>query len=98
MSSSARDYHEILAFWFPEARTASLEADRHADQWFWRMRGGADAEIVARFPEITAWAARGELAHWAADPAGRLALIIVLDQFSRSLWRGSPRAFAQDPA
>jgi uncharacterized protein (DUF924 family) len=62
----------------------------------WRMRGGADEQIVGRFTEITERAARGELDHWAGDAHGRLALIIALDQFPRSVWRDSPRAFAQD--
>ncbi len=60
------------------------------------MQGGADEVIVARFSELTARGAEGGLDHWASDPEGRLSLIIVLDQFSRSLWRGTPRAFAQD--
>lgn len=62
------------------------------------MRGGADREVIARFSDITAQAASGNLDHWTTDPEGRLALIILLDQFSRSVWCGSPRAFAQDPA
>jgi uncharacterized protein (DUF924 family) len=62
------------------------------------MRGGADDEIITRFSDLTETAADGALDHWASDAEGRLALIIVLDQFSRSIWRGSARAFAQDLA
>lgn len=62
------------------------------------MHGGADAAIIARFADLTALGAEGRLGHWADTPEGRLALIVVLDQFSRSLWRGTPRAFAQDSA
>ena len=62
------------------------------------MRGGADDEITARFAELTVEGAAGNLDHWASDPEGRLALIIVLDQFSRSVWRGNAHAFAQDKA
>ncbi len=61
------------------------------------MRDGADAEIVARFSDLTEHAAAGVLDQWAEDPRGRLALLILLDQFPRSVWRDSPRAFAQDP-
>jgi uncharacterized protein (DUF924 family) len=43
-------------------------------------------------------ARRGELDSWAETPGGRLALIIVLDQFSRSVYKGTPLAYAQDPA
>jgi uncharacterized protein (DUF924 family) len=60
------------------------------------MRGGADDEILGRFNDLTHAASEGRLDHWAADPRGRLALIILLDQFPRSVWRGSSRAFAQD--
>ena len=85
----------VLEFWFPSGAGGDLET--HRDDWAWWMRGGADAEIVERFSEITQRASRGEFDAWAETPRGRLALIVVLDQFSRSVWRDAPRAFAQDP-
>jgi uncharacterized protein (DUF924 family) len=85
----------VLEFWFPAGFGAHLAT--HREDWVWRMRGGADGEIVARFAELTGRAARGECDGWAATPRGRLALVLVLDQFSRSVWRDSARAFAQDP-
>jgi len=91
-------WREVLEFWFPEGRSFQIDATTHRDHWFWRMRGGADGEIMTRFTELTAEGAAGNLDDWASDPEGRLALIIVLDQFSRSVWRGSARAFSQDPA
>ena len=90
----------VLDFFFPESAQAGrgeLDAASHRETWLWRMRGGADAEIIARFREETERAARGEYDDWASQPSGRLALIVLLDQFSRSVFRGSPRAFAQDP-
>lgn len=93
-----RAWREVLEFWFPEGRSLQIDAEIHRDHWFWRLQGGADEAISTRFSDITAQAAAGSLAPWAADPEGRLALIILLDQFSRSVWRGTPRAFAQDPA
>ena len=86
---------EILAFWFPDG--PDPEPDAHIGFWEWRMRGGAHAEVVARFAGTTERAAAGEFDHWAGTPRGRLALIILLDQFSRSVWQDTPRAFAQDP-
>lgn len=84
----------VLDFWFPADAGDSLAG--HREYWVWRMRGGADADIVARFSQTAERAARGELDGWASTPRGRSALILVLDQFSRSVWRDSPRAFAQD--
>ena len=73
---------------------------------FWREAGPAswfakddafDAEIAARFKSAHHAAARGELADWQASAEGALALLILLDQFPRNLWRGSAHAFATDP-
>ncbi|MBB1498124.1 DUF924 family protein [Paracoccus sp. MC1862] len=96
--SNARAWRDVLEFWFPEESALDLEADTQREHWFRRMRGGADSEIIARFSDLTAEGAKGNLDHWASDAEGRLALIIVLDQFSRSLWRGEVGAFAQDRA
>jgi uncharacterized protein (DUF924 family) len=86
---------EVLDFWFPED---GHDADyyTHGAFWMWRMRGEADDTIRKRFTNLTEAAAKGLLDHWAETPRGRLALIIALDQFSRSVWRGTPAAFAQD--
>jgi uncharacterized protein (DUF924 family) len=60
------------------------------------MQGGpeVDREITERFGEVLEQARRGELDHWAETPRGRLALIIVLDQFSRNIYRDSPLSYA----
>jgi uncharacterized protein (DUF924 family) len=79
----------VLGFWFGEARgKARLE-------WF-RKDEAFDAEIRSRFGELHAAAARGELEDWRRERESMLALIVVLDQFSRNLYRNDPRAFAQD--
>jgi hypothetical protein len=85
---------DILAFWFP----AGLDADEdtHRRQFEWWFRGGADRAIVERFQPVLGAACRGELYDWADLPRGRLALIIVLDQFSRTVYRDTAQAFAQD--
>lgn len=95
--SDKQPWAGVLQFWFPEGRSLKIDAVSHRDHWFWRLQGGADGQILTRFSDLTAEAAKGNLRHWGADPDGRLALIILLDQFSRSVWRGSRRAFAQDP-
>src|SRR5712671_1758734 len=75
----------VLAFW----RAAG------PDKWF-KKDAGFDAEIRARFLTTYEAAAAGALA-WDDSPAGALALLIVLDQFPRNIFRGSARAFAADP-
>ncbi|MFA7584872.1 MAG: DUF924 family protein [Novosphingobium sp.] len=95
---TSRPWADVLDFWFPEGCAADVSSEVHLRHWSWRMHGGADRAIVARFAELTELAASGGLDHWALDVEGRLALIVVLDQFPRSLWRDSPRAFAQDAA
>ena len=78
--------HQILNFWFEEIEPA---------QW-WRKRLAFDAEIRRRFGALHDTATNTGLAHWRSDIEGRLAEIIVLDQFSRNLFRDEPRAFASD--
>lgn len=81
---------DVLDFWFCNGRGGYRE--------IWFQRDDAfDAEIRARFGELVVPAREGRLDGWAATPDGALALILVLDQFPRNLFRGSPGAFAGDP-
>jgi len=63
--------------------------------WFTRD-DAVDRRIAEEFGEALECAAMGELAEWDETPRGWLARIVVLDQFSRNVWRGTARAFAQD--
>ena len=85
----------VLDFWFPNDGHET-DSDTHTAFFMWRMRGGADDAIRERFSDLTEAAAKGQLDHWADTPRGRLALVIALDQFSRTVWRGTPAAFSQD--
>lgn len=76
----------VLRFWFEELAPA---------QW-WKADAALDRLIAERFAELHARAARAELFEWRREPQGRLAEIVVLDQFSRNMHRGSPLAFAND--
>jgi len=81
-----RTAEDVIRFWFVE---------HGMDDWF----GGKpefDAALAAEFAETHPHVALGEAWHWRATPQGRLAEIIVLDQFSRQLHRGEAAAFAQD--
>ena len=86
---------DVLSFWFPPG----LDADEptHRTQIMRWFRGGTNAEIRARFVPTLEAAVRGELDGWATTPRGRLALILVLDQFSRAVYADSAAAYAQDP-
>ena len=77
---------DILHFWFEELSPAQHFAQEDA----------IDAMIRVRFGPIWQAAQHCELWEWRATPQGRLAEIVVLDQFSRNIWRDTPRAFAQD--
>jgi uncharacterized protein (DUF924 family) len=91
----AEESENVLRFWFPELSGA--DHARMARQFEWWFRGGADSAIAERYVLLLERATRGELDHWSHWPRSRLALIIVMDQFSRSLYRDTARAFAQDP-
>ena len=77
----------ILSFWFEEI---------DAKQW-WAKIDDFDRLITQRFGTLHAAAARCELSHWRDTPQGRLAEVIVLDQFSRNMYRDKPQSFACDP-
>ena len=77
----------MLQFWFEEISPA---------QW-WKVDTEFDRMIGERFSEIHKRATNSELFDWRTEPGGRLAEIIVLDQFSRNIYRGDGRAFAADP-
>lgn len=79
-------FEEVLSFWFQELKPA---------QW-WRVAPELDAQIRERFGPVLMTARAGELEGWRRSPEGRLAEIIVLDQFSRNIHRGTPEAFAAD--
>jgi len=93
--SKNEEFEEVLRFWFSSLPTGDHAA--MARQMEWWFRGGADAEIIERFSPLFVRATKGELDNWSQRPRSRLALIIVLDQFSRTIHRGAAQAFAQDP-
>jgi len=83
---------EILDFWFGSDPERPLEME---SRW-WKKDPDFDEEIRKRFGGEQEAALRGERDHWKQTPEGSLAWIILLDQFSRNIFRNSPRAFAQD--
>jgi uncharacterized protein (DUF924 family) len=79
-------HQSVLTFWFHEVAPA---------QW-WKADPDFDRLIVKRFGELHRRAARAELFEWRLDPRGRLAEVIILDQFSRNMYRGDRQAFEND--
>ena len=93
MTTIAPDPQDVLDFWFGEPGSAGYGEARK--QWF-RKDDAFDALLRERFGALLDAACAGELDAWAATSEGALALLIVLDQFSRNCHRGTPRAFAAD--
>lgn len=87
--SSATDptIDKLLTFWFDGPAT---------DRWF-GSNDELDNQIRTEFGNHVARARTPELDHWTEEPSGSLALIILLDQFSRNIHRGSPESFSADP-
>lgn len=89
------DWPDVLDFWFGTLNSSGLPDPSHRKRWF---SGGKafDEEIRQRFLPVMDVAARDELVAWRDHPEGVLAQIILLDQFSRNVHRGTPRAFDHD--
>ncbi|KAH6665170.1 hypothetical protein B0J14DRAFT_606611 [Halenospora varia] len=87
LPSPSPDVQRILKYWF--------EAPDVPDKWF---QGGdkVDAEIKYQFGDLVEKARASELEAWTEEPKSTLALIVLLDQFSRNLFRGSPLSWSKD--
>lgn len=85
----------ILTFWFGTDEDDAKVAQQKTRLW-WSKDAELDLAIAGRFAACTAAAANGELDAWAATPRGLLALILLTDQFPRSMYRDLPKAFAFD--
>jgi uncharacterized protein (DUF924 family) len=95
MQSETQTPAAVLAFWFGELDADGLPSSAAAARWF--VGGDAfDEEIRERFGGLVEEALAGGLEAWADVPRELLALVIVLDQFPRNLFRGDARAFSGD--
>jgi uncharacterized protein (DUF924 family) len=86
----------VLAFWFGLPGSAAEVAGRQRKLWFGKTPEN-DLAVTERFAATLRAAAAGQLDHWANTSRGRLALVIVLDQFPHHIHRDRPQAFATDP-
>ena len=87
MPGQGEQASQVLAFWFSETQPR---------QWFAKDLA-FDALVGERFLGLTRQAIAGELDFWSAEASGALALVLLLDQFPRQIWRDSAMAFAGDP-
>ncbi len=85
----------VLGFWFKRQSLSAPQIDRRMDVWFGEDTA-FDAQIKAEFTDDVARASDGQLDHWAKQPRGRLALILLLDQFRRNIYRSSADAYTMD--
>jgi uncharacterized protein (DUF924 family) len=85
----------VLSFWFGPLGPEGIPAERYVGKWF---AGGptVDAECREKFGGHVAAALRGERDAWAGTPPGRLALVLLLDQLTRNIHRGTAGSFAGD--
>ena len=90
------DPESVLDFWFGAPGSASEVAGRQRKLWFGKSAEN-DRAVSERFKDTLTAAAHGQFDHWAQGPHGRLALVIVLDQFPHHIFRDQPQAFATDP-
>ncbi len=88
--------NDVLDFWFGAPRSADYG---HAREFWFKKSAATDATIRERFAPAVEAALQGGLRHWVdTDARGALAVVLLLDQFTRNLFRDSPRAFAGDSA
>ena len=90
-------YEDVLDFWFAGAEDSPEVAAARGKVWF-SSSDQMDAEIRERFGERVRAAVRGELDSWRSTPRGTVALVLLLDQFTRNVFRGTAEAFSADAA
>ncbi|OGT53437.1 MAG: hypothetical protein A3E84_02815 [Gammaproteobacteria bacterium RIFCSPHIGHO2_12_FULL_42_13] len=88
-------YDEVLKFWFGRVEETIVPTEHRARIWFGEDEE-TDQEIKQKFTGLLESAIQGECNDWRISPRGQLGLIILFDQFSRHVYRGSDKAFSQD--
>lgn len=87
---------DVLEFWFGTSASDAAVAREKSALWWGAAGAELDREISARFGEARESAVTGRLKSWEETPQGRLALIVLVDQFSRNIFRGKALAFEHD--
>ena len=87
--------NEVLEFWFADRALDAPTIDSRMDLWFGN-NADFDAELVRRFAVLTEQALTGALDNWADSADGMLALILLLEQFPRRVYKNSPKSYSGD--
>lgn len=95
MSASETTPDDVIHFWLGDLSQPGADPLAKAALW-WKKDDAFDREIRARLQETLERGVRGELEAWESSPRGRLALVLLYDQLSRNMFRGTARSFAQD--
>lgn len=93
--SSEEKISDVLNFWFGHVEETIVPSENRARIWFGES-DEIDEQIKTQYKDLLDAAMRGECSDWEKSARGRLALIILLDQFSRHIYRKTPQAFEQD--
>ena len=86
---------QVLDFWFSATELDAPQIDSRMERWF-STDPALDEPLREEFGDLVGQALAGKLDHWVQTTEGRLALILLLDQFCRNIHRGTARAFAGD--
>jgi uncharacterized protein (DUF924 family) len=86
---------DVLDFWLGPLDEEGLADDAHSARW-WQKNPDFDETLRQRFAVAHAQAVAGRFDGWTSTPRGRVALVVLLDQFSRNMFRGRPGMFAAD--
>lgn len=97
MSETPAAAEAVLDFWLGPLDEHGFSDEEHRRRWF-EKNATFDEALRERFGELHARASKGELGGWKQTPRGRLALVVLLDQLSRNLYRDTPAMYDNDSA
>ncbi|MBN4049567.1 DUF924 domain-containing protein [bacterium AH-315-N03] len=92
---SVHDFEEVLSFWLGELDELGV-ADAATRARWWKKSDDFDADVLARFEATRRAICAGDCAGWLGTARGRVAYVIVLDQLSRNMFRGTPEMYTED--
>lgn len=94
-TSEDDDIDRVLGLWFAEKELGAPQIDARMETWF-SENPELDARLRYEFGDLISQASEGRLSSWAESARGRLALILLIDQFRRNVYRGTAKAFSHD--